>query len=94
MQPELVLKVMSHSSVGLLLVALLFLLLVSLRREIDGGNPLRGMIQFGLFLMGIFTFIALISGYFQVRKLIVPQTNAQRLDTAARTDPHGEGLGD
>jgi hypothetical protein len=72
MEPELVLKAMSYSTMGLLLIALLLLLLIGLRREIDGGSPLRGMVQLGLFLMGVFTFIALMSGYFQARKLNCP----------------------
>jgi hypothetical protein len=61
------------------------LFLLGLRREIDGANPIRGIVQFGLLLMGLAAFIALMSDYFQARILIVPQTNSQRLDRAGKT---------
>jgi hypothetical protein len=46
----------------------------------------RGMVYLALFLMGLFTLVALMAGYFQTRKLIVPQTNSQRMDTAAQSE--------
>jgi Na+/melibiose symporter-like transporter len=84
-QPELALKAISYSFVGLLLIALFFLLLIGVLRESDDGNALRGIVHLSLLLMGLFTFIALMSSYFQARKLVVPQTNAQRLDTATNS---------
>ena len=53
MPQELLLKAISYIAIGLLILPLLLLLLLGLRREIDGGNPLRGIVQLGLFLMGL-----------------------------------------
>jgi hypothetical protein len=85
MQQELLLKAMSYSTIGLLILPLLFLLLLGLRREIDGGNPLRGVVQLGLFLIGLITFITLMAGYFHARKLIVPERISEHMDTVSWT---------
>ena len=64
MPPELILKAISYSTIGLLILALFLLLLLG-----DGGNPLRGIVQFGMFLMGVFTFIVLMAGLFSGEKV-------------------------
>lgn len=48
MQQELALKAITHSTVGIAILMLLLLLLVSLRRETQGGEPIGGMVHFGI----------------------------------------------
>jgi hypothetical protein len=79
---ELLLKGVSYSAAGLLILPLLFLLLLSVRRETAGGNPIPGILHLGLFLIGLVAFVTLMSGYFRARKMIIPETNSQRMDTA------------
>ena len=43
MQPELALKAISYTVIGIFLVTLLFVLLISLRKELTGDAPLRGV---------------------------------------------------
>ena len=85
MEQELLLKAMSYSAIGLLILALLLLLLIGLRREIDGGNPLRGIVQLGLVLIGFITFITLMAGYSQARRIIVPERLSEHIDTVRST---------
>jgi hypothetical protein len=82
MQPELILKAISHSVIAISLLTLLFVLLISVRKEVNSGAPLRGIVHLGLGVIGICTFIALMSAYFQARKMIGPEYISQRLDTA------------
>jgi cytochrome bd-type quinol oxidase subunit 1 len=81
MQPELALKATSHTVIAIFLVTLLFVLLISLRKELTGDAPLRGVFQFGLVINGFCTVVALMAGYFQARKMVLLHSNAQRLDT-------------
>jgi hypothetical protein len=67
-----VLKAIGYSTAGLLIIALLLLLVIGHRREIDGGNPLPGVVQFGVFLMGLIAFITLAVNNIDIQaKLIV-----------------------
>jgi hypothetical protein len=88
MQPELALKAISHTVIAISLLALLFALLISLRKELSGGEALRGTFHLGLAVIGICTFVALMAAYFQAKK-IVPAWFSQRLDTAAFSQPAG-----
>jgi hypothetical protein len=88
MQPELALKAISHIFIAVSLVTLLFVLLISLRKELSGEAPLRGIVHLGLGVIGICTFVALMAAYFQAKK-IVPAWFSQRLDTAAFSQPAG-----
>ena len=81
MQPELALNAISHTVIGIFLVTLLSVLLISLRKELSGEAPIRGVFQFGFVIIGLCTVVALMAGYFQARKMVLPHTNAQRLDT-------------
>lgn len=89
MQPELALKAISHTVIGILLVTLLFVLLISLRKELSSDAPIRGIVHFGLGVIGICTFVALMAAYFQARKMVLPHSNAQRLDTTTVSQPAG-----
>jgi hypothetical protein len=47
MQKAFVLKVLSHTVIGILVVTLLCLLLAALRKELSVGVPLRGIFHLG-----------------------------------------------
>jgi hypothetical protein len=81
MQPELALKAISHIVIAIFLLTLLFVLLISARKELSGYAPVRGVFQFGLAIIGLCTVVALMAAYFEARKMILPHSNAQRLDT-------------
>jgi hypothetical protein len=68
---------------------LFLVLLVGLRKENNGETPLRGTFQIGLLIMGLCTFIALMVGYFQARKTVVPESVSHRIDTAATIESGG-----
>jgi Na+/melibiose symporter-like transporter len=87
MQPELALKAISYTVIGIFLVTLLFVLLISLRKELSGEAPVRGVFQFGLVIIGLCTAVALMAGFFQARKMVLPHSNAQRLDTGIVSQP-------
>ena len=89
MQSELALKAISYTVIGIFLVTLLFVLLISLRKELTGDAPLRGVFQFGFVIIGFCTVVALMAGYFQARKMVLPHSNAQRLDTRTVSQPAG-----
>ena len=89
MQPELELTTISHTEIAIFLLTLLFVLLVSLRKEWSGDAPLRGVFQFGFFIIGFCTVVTLMAGYFQARKMVLPHSNAQRLDTTTVSQPAG-----
>ena len=87
MQPELALKAISYTVIGIFLVTLLFVLLISVRKELSGDTPVRGVFQFGLLIIGLCTAVALMAAYFQARKMVLPDTNAQRLDIGTVSQP-------
>ena len=87
MQPELALKAISHTVIALFLVTLLFVLLISLRKELTGDAPFRGVFQFGFVIIGFCTVVALMAGYFQARKMVLRHSNAQRLDIGTVSQP-------
>jgi hypothetical protein len=89
MQPELALKAISHTTIAVVLITFLFVLLISLRKKLTSGAPLRGIVHLGLAVIGICTFIALMAAYFHARKLVVPQSNSQLIDTAVVWQPAG-----
>jgi hypothetical protein len=89
MQPELALKAISHTTIAVVLITLLFVLLISLRKELSGDAPLRGIVHLGLVVIGICTVIALMAAYFHARKMIVPESISQRIDIAIVSQPAG-----
>jgi hypothetical protein len=82
MQPELVLKAISHTVIALSFTAILFFLLISLRKEITQGTILAGIVHLCLAAIGIFAFVALVTVYFHARKVVVPYSVSQQLKTA------------
>ena len=89
MQSELALKAISYTVIGIFLVTLLFVLLISLSKELTGDAPLRGVLQFGFVIIGFCTVVALMARYFQARKVVLPHSNAQRLDAGTVSQPAG-----
>jgi len=83
MQPELALKAISHIVIGICLLTLLFVLLISVRKELRGEAPLRGVFQFGVIVIGLCTVVGFMAAYFEARKMVLPHSNAQRLDTTS-----------
>ena len=81
MQPEPALDAISCTVIGIFLVTILLILFISLRKELSGEAPVRGVFQFGFFIIGLCTVVALMAGFFQTRKMVLPHSNAQRLDT-------------
>jgi hypothetical protein len=81
MQPELALKTISHTVIAIFLLTLLFVLLISLRKEQSGGAPLSGLFHLGMFMIGFCTFIALTGAYFHASKMIVPESISQPIGT-------------
>ena len=89
MQPELALNTISHTEIAIFLLTLLFVLLISVRKELSRDTPVRGVFQFGLLIIGLCTAVALMAEYFLARKMVLPHTNAQRLDTTSVSQPVG-----
>ena len=82
MQQELFLKVLPHSMVGVALITILLVLVIGLIREINGGEPNRGMVQLGIVVMSFCTLLALIVALYSASKMVVREKLSQRLDTA------------
>ena len=65
MEPELTLRALSYGLVALLAITLLVLSLISIRKENRRGEPIGGMIWFGLAMIGFCAVIVLLAGYAQ-----------------------------
>jgi len=87
MQPELALTTISHTEIAIFLLTILFVLLISVRKELSGDAPVRGVFQFGLAIIGLCALVALMAGYFQARKMVLRHSNAQRLDIGTVSQP-------
>jgi len=87
MQPELALKAISHMVIAISLLTLLFVLLISVRKELSGDAPVRGVFQFGFVIIGLCTVVGFMAAYFEARKMVLPHLNAQRLDTTSVSQP-------
>ena len=84
MQPELILKAISHTVIVLSFTAILFVLLISLRKEITQGTILPGIVHLCLVAIGIFALIALATLYLHARKIVLPYTVSQRVGYRVR----------
>jgi Na+/melibiose symporter-like transporter len=82
MQHELILKAITHSTMGVAIIAMLLVLLVGLRRETNGGEPIRGIVHLGIVVMGVLAFLALMVTMYSAKRMVVPEKNSQRLDMA------------
>ena len=82
MQPELALRAITHGTIGIVIIAFLLVLLIGLRKELAVEAALRGTVYLGVFILGLCTFMALMTAYVQARRTTVPETFSHRLDTA------------
>jgi len=83
MQPELAFKAVSHTVIGLSFVTFFLLVLVSLRKELRGDNPIRGIVHFGVGLIALCAFVALVTAYFHLNELTQPHRNSKWLDVVS-----------
>jgi hypothetical protein len=83
MQAELALRAVSHLTIAVLIIALLLVLLAALRKESHGEEPFRGTVPFGLLIIGLCTFTALMTACFQGKRIIVPERLLEHIDTVS-----------
>jgi hypothetical protein len=81
MHPELAFKAISLTTVAVAVLLLLVVLLISLRKELSGAGPVRGLVHLGFAVIAVSAFIALMAAHFQARK-VSPHSNAKWIDTA------------
>ncbi|MGH7930386.1 MAG: hypothetical protein ACREQV_21655 [Candidatus Binatia bacterium] len=81
MQHELVLKAITHGTIGVIFLALLLVLLFALRKDIKGRKPLRGIVIFALAILGLWCFLAFAEVYVNLQKIIAPQPISEQPDT-------------
>jgi Na+/melibiose symporter-like transporter len=89
MQQELLLRAISNGTGGILIIAVLLVLLIALRKDIDDGEPLPGLFHLTIGVIGLFVFIALLVIYFQAKRTIVPEKISHRMETGANSLPEG-----
>jgi Na+-transporting methylmalonyl-CoA/oxaloacetate decarboxylase gamma subunit len=77
MHHELLLKGITHSTMGVAIMAMLLVLLVGLRRESNGGEPIGGIVHLGIVVMGVLAFLALMVTIYSAKRMIVPEKNSQ-----------------
>lgn len=92
MHQELALGAITHNTIGIAILMLLLLLLVGLRREIQGGEPIRAMFHLDIVVMGLRTFLALMAALYSAKKVVVPEKVSSRLDIVeCRSNSRGFG---
>lgn len=91
MQQEFALITITHTAIAISILVLLVVLLVALRQEVNGHDPMHGTIYLGIAMIGLCAFMALMAAFFQARRIIVPETISRRLDTAFVSPLHGDG---
>ena len=75
----MLLQVLSLSVVGFLIVVLLFLALMVLRLERIYGDTPRGPSPLIVVVLGLCTYIALITAYARTKTVVEPQPISQRV---------------
>ena len=63
MQPELLFRAVSYALMELLGITLFCVFMISARKEIGRGEPVRGVLWFGLAVVCICAIIALLAGF-------------------------------
>jgi lysylphosphatidylglycerol synthetase-like protein (DUF2156 family) len=80
MHQELLLRAITHSTSGVAIIAVLLLLLIGVRKELNGDDPVRGIVHLCVVVMGLCTFLALIVAMFLAKKICCAVSS--RLGTA------------
>ena len=76
------LSTLSLSFLGILIVFLLALALITLHREHWFGDSVSGFGPLVVAVLGLCTFMVLMSGIVRARKLVEPQRISERIQTA------------
>ena len=79
MPAEILVSSLSMSLIGFLILILLVVVLMALRRERIYGEPPRGLIPFIVVVLGMCTFVALMTAYARVTKIVEPQRISRRM---------------
>ena len=79
MRTVFLLQSLSFSVVGFLILVLLVVVLIALHRERVSGESPRGLIPFIVVVLGMGTFVALMTAYARVTKIVEPQRISQRM---------------
>ena len=78
MQHELF-RAVAQGTVGVIFLALLLLLLFTLRKEIRAKRRLSGIVIFALAMMGLWSFLAFAEVYVSFHKMFVSQSSSAHL---------------
>ena len=79
MHAVLLVSSLSLSLIGFLILILLVVVLMALRRERIYDESPRGLVPFIVVVLGMCTFVALMTAYARVTKIVEPQRISQRL---------------
>jgi hypothetical protein len=79
MQHELLFKAITQATIGVIFLTLLLVLLFMLRKEIQGGKRLSGIVIFALAMMSLWSFLAFAEVYVSFRKMFVSQSISEHL---------------
>jgi hypothetical protein len=87
MPPEIAIKAITHTVIAIQIITILLVLLIALRKEIEGGDAVRGIVHFGLAIMALCAYLALMVAMFSAKKMVIREKLSQRLETA-NWNPH------
>jgi hypothetical protein len=90
MQYEVLLKAIGISTMGVAIIAVLLLLLISIRKEVNGGEPIRGLVPFGFLVMGLCAFMGLMAALYSANRAAIPAKISHKLDAALLAAPWGD----
>lgn len=87
MRATLLFSSVSFSLILFLILVLLVVVLMALRKERISGEAPRGLIPFIVVVLGLCTFVALMSAYARAKKSVEPQRNSERMQTVELAEP-------
>lgn len=91
MRATLLFSSVSFFLILFLILVLLVVVLMALRKERFSGEAPRGLIPFMVVVLGLCTFVALMSAFARAKKSIEPQTISERMQTVEVVLPYGPG---
>jgi hypothetical protein len=71
MQQELLIRAITQGTIGIISIALLLVLLLTLRGEIHGRKRLSSIVIFALAMLGLWSFLAFAEVYVSLREIIM-----------------------
>jgi hypothetical protein len=78
MQQELALRAITQGTIGVIFLTLLLVLLLTLRKDIQGKKRLSSIVIFALAMLGLWCFAAFTEVYVSVCKMIVRMSASAR----------------